>query len=200
MCVRTAVRAGLRGCGAVSPHGRPGQRAGARRDPCPARDLCQLRPNPEVSTLARWCPRSSSLVACIKTLGFRPGCSFPSTQHPLTAGNSFGPKKKVSNCYVLQERVLFPPPFSSQPCNRAKTNREISAWVPASPARNGNVDGCARVWPCSVLQHPGPRTPLPVLTAATRPTGNKKTADSINTSVRCSKKKRQLPLLEWEAT
>lgn len=131
VCVRTAVRAGLRGCGAVSPHGRPGQRAGARRDPCPARDLCQLRPNPEVSTLARWCPRSSSLVACIKTLGFRPGCSFPSTQHPLTAGNSFGPKKKVSNCYVLQERVLFPPPFSSQPCNRAKTNREISAWVPA---------------------------------------------------------------------
>lgn len=159
VCVRTAVRAGLCGWVAVSSHGRPGQRAGACRDPCPAWDLCQLRPNPEVSTLARRRPRSSSLVACIKTSGFRPECSFPFTRHPLTARNSFGPKKKMSNFYFLQEPVLFPPPFSSQPRDRAKTNGEISAWVPASPARNGNADGCARVCLCSVLQHPGPARP-----------------------------------------
>lgn len=90
-----------------------------------------------------------------------------------------------------QECVLPAPTFSSHPRHRAKTNWEISVWVPASTASNGNVDGCTWVCPCSVLQ------PCP---CSQQPTGNKKTADSINTSVRCSKKKRQPPLLEWEAT
>lgn len=64
-------------------------------------DLGQLQPNPEVSTLVAQCPRSPALVAFIKTLGFRPGCSFPFTWHLLSAGNSFGPKKKMSNFYLL---------------------------------------------------------------------------------------------------
>lgn len=45
-------------------------------DPRPARHLCQPQPNPQISTLARRRLRSSSWVACGKTLGFRPGCSF----------------------------------------------------------------------------------------------------------------------------
>lgn len=64
-------------------------------------DLGQLQPNPEVSTLVAQCPRSPALVAFIKTLGFRPGCNFPFTRHLLSAGNSFGPKKKMSNFYLL---------------------------------------------------------------------------------------------------
>lgn len=158
------------------------------------------RPNPQVSTLAGQCPRSSSRVARIKTLGFRPGCSFPFTQHLLTAGNSFGPKKKMSKFYFLCPHT--------RPCALPSTIQLPSRQQSKAQTRNFDLGPsqhceeweCGWMCPGMPMQHPWPRTALPVLSAATWPMGNKKTADSINTSVRCSKKKRQLPLLEWEAT
>lgn len=130
-------------------------------------------------------PRWAAAVARIKTPGFRPGCSFPFTQHQMTVGNFFVPKKKMSLlfCFFVclfvfniraHKCVLSPPPLSSPsspPCNRAKTDQEISLWVRASAARNRTVDGCPpppRGCACSVWRK-GRRTHARAWSAAARP-------------------------------
>lgn len=176
-CLYSGARAWVCGRAGVQQRKRPRQHAAVR---------AQTRLLLELSG-ARSVGLYSGKAIGVKTPGFSPGCRFPFAWLWLL-GVSLSPGWKRPILLHTHTSVWL---FSFSPltpsAKQSEWNREISSWVPAEATGMGRCPR-PRTLACRCWQ------------PAAQPTGNKKTADSINTSVRCSKKKRWPPLLEWEAT